>query len=80
MMDQDWKMKGDKSRCGRGYKQFYCIRKYPLGLIGDEPSPPIIIESKIGKRSLIGGGRIGKDCCIFIGQGQEVHLGRWKVP
>ncbi len=79
MMDQDWGMKGKKSRCGRGNEQFYCIRISPLGLIGGWTIPLIIIGSKIG-RSLIGGGRIGKDCCVFIGQGQEVHLGRWKVP
>jgi hypothetical protein len=45
----------------------------------DEPSPQIIIGSKIGRRPLIGRGRIGKDCYIFIGQRQEVHFGRWKV-
>ncbi len=51
-----------------------------MGWLVDEPSPPFIIRSKIGRRPLIGGRRIGKDCCILIGQGQEVHLGRWKVP
>jgi len=45
----------------------------------DEPSRPINIGSKIKRRPLIGGGRIGKDCCIFIGPRKEVHLGRWRV-
>jgi hypothetical protein len=44
----------------------------------DEPSPPIIIKSKMGRKPLIGGKKIIKDCCIFIGQGQEAHLGRWR--
>jgi len=30
----DWRMKGDKSRCGKGKKQSHCIGKSPIGLIG----------------------------------------------
>jgi len=44
----------------------------------DEPSPPIIIGSKIGRKPLIEGKKTEHDCCIFIGQGQEAHLGRWR--
>jgi hypothetical protein len=33
MMDQDWRMKGDKSKCGKRNKQSYCIWNSPLGLI-----------------------------------------------
>ncbi len=44
----------------------------------DEPSPPIIIGSKIGRKPLIGGKKIIKDSCIFIGLGQEAHLARWR--
>jgi hypothetical protein len=41
MMDQDWMMKREKSRCGRGNKKLYCIRKSPLGLIGGWTIPSI---------------------------------------